>query len=238
MAVETQVIDYADGELALRGVFARDPEAGPRPGVLVAHAWGGRTPFEDEKAVWLAERGYVGFAIDVYGAGVLGADPEENAALMQPFLDDRALLLRRLKAGLEVLEAQESVDASRTAIMGFCFGGLAALDLARCGADIAGAISIHGIFAPPPETHPIKAKVLALHGWDDPMATPQDVVAFGEEMTTAGADWQLHGYGGTLHAFTNPEANDPAMGVAYSETASRRCFKAIESFLAEIFTAV
>ena len=235
MTVETQTIDYADGELALRGVLAWDTDAGPRPGVLVAHAWAGRTPFEDEKAAWLASLGYVGLAIDVYGAGVVGADPEENAGLMQPFLDDRQMLLRRLHAGLDVLQQQASVDAARTAIMGYCFGGLAALDLARSGAVIKGAISIHGIFMPPPKTLPISAKVLALHGWDDPMATPTDVVSFGEEMSTAGADWQLHGYGNTLHAFSNPEANDPAMGVAYSESADRRSTQAIENFLAEIF---
>jgi dienelactone hydrolase len=235
MGIETQAIDYSDGDLALRGMLAWDTDNEPRPGVLVAHAWGGRTQFEDEKAVWLAARGYVGLAIDVYGAGVLGAGPEENAGLMQPFLDDRQMLLRRLAVGLDVLKNQSSVDASKTAIMGFCFGGLAALDLARSGADIAGAISIHGIFAPPPETKPITAKVLALHGWDDPMATPEDVVAFGAEMSKAGADWQLHGYGNTLHAFTNPEANDPAMGVGYSESADRRCFQAVDNFLEELF---
>ena len=235
MALEKQTIDYADGELALRGVLAWDTDNEPRPGVLVAHAWGGRTQFEDEKALWVASRGYVGFAIDVYGAGVVGSGPEENAGLMQPFLDDRAMLLRRLAAGLDVLKRQPVVEPLQTGILGFCFGGLAALDLARSGADIAGAISIHGIFAPPPETGSISARVLALHGWDDPMATPADVVAFGEEMTRAGADWQLHGYGNTLHAFTNPDADDPAMGVAYSERADRRCFQSIENFLEEIF---
>jgi len=235
MALETLTIDYADGELALRGLLAWDTDNGPRPGMLVAHAWGGRTAFEDEKAVWVASKGYVGLAIDVYGAGVVGSGPEENAGLMQPFLDDRAMLLRRLVAGLDVLKRQSVVDPSQTGILGFCFGGLAALDLARSGADVAGAVSIHGIFAPPPETRPISARVLALHGWDDPMATPADVVSFGEEMTRAGADWQLHGYGNTLHAFTNPDANDPAMGVAYSERADRRCFRAVENFLEEIF---
>lgn len=235
VGIETQAIDYHDGDVALRGLLAWDTDQGPRPGVLIAHAWGGRTQFEDEKAVWVAAKGYVGFAIDVYGAGVLGAGPDENAALMQPFLDDRSMLLRRLQAGLEVLKDQSVVDAASTAIMGYCFGGLAALDLARSGADIAGAISIHGIFAPPRETKPITAKVLALHGWDDPMATPPDVVAFAEEMTKAGADWQLHGYGNTLHAFTNPDADDPAMGVRYSASADHRSSQAIENFLGEIF---
>ncbi|MGD8416944.1 MAG: dienelactone hydrolase family protein [Pseudomonadales bacterium] len=237
MAVETQAVEYSDGDVELRGMLAWDPAGGRRPGVMVAHAWAGRGQFEDEKAVWLAARGYVGFAIDVYGAGILGADPEENAALMQPFLDDRSRLLRRLAVALDVLRNQDMVDEGRTAIMGFCFGGLAALDLARSGADIDGAISIHGIFAPPPETRNITAKVLALHGWDDPMATPSDVVAFAEEMSKAGADWQIHGYGNTLHAFTSPTANDPAMGVAYSEIADKRCFQAIENFLAELYPA-
>jgi dienelactone hydrolase len=214
VGIETQAIDYHDGDVALRGLLAWETDKGPRPGVLVAHAWGGRTQFEDEKAVWVAAKGYVGFAIDVYGAGVLGGGPDENAALMQPFLDDRSMLLKRLQAGLDVLKDQSAVDAARTAIMGYCFGG---------------------IFAPPPQPKPITAKVLALHGWDDPMATPPDVVAFAEEMTKAGADWQLHGYGNTLHAFTNPDADDPAMGVRYSASADRRSSQAIENFLGEIF---
>ncbi len=81
MAVQTQAIDYADGDLGLSGLLAWDADAGPRPGVLIAHAWSGRTPFEDDKAAWLASKGYVGLAIDVYGSGVVGADPEENAAV-------------------------------------------------------------------------------------------------------------------------------------------------------------
>ncbi|RME94340.1 MAG: carboxymethylenebutenolidase, partial [Alphaproteobacteria bacterium] len=161
VTVETQSVGYSDGDVALAGLVAWQPDGGPRPGVLVAHAWGGRSDFEDEKAVWLAERGYVGFAIDAYGAGVSGSTPEENAALMQPFLDDRSLLLRRLNCALAVLRGREEVDADRTAIMGFCFGGLAALDLARSGASISGAISIHGLFTPPPSTASITARVLA-----------------------------------------------------------------------------
>ncbi|MEZ5559958.1 MAG: dienelactone hydrolase family protein [Pseudomonadales bacterium] len=236
MSIKTRTVDYADGGVALRGYLAWDDAVSePLPAVLVSHAWGGRTEFENEKAEWVAGRGYVGMALDVYGAGITGSTPEENTALMQPLLDDRGLLLRRLQAGLAALRAQPEVDAAKVAIMGFCFGGLCALDLARSGSDIAGAVSIHGLFTPPAETRPIGAKVLALHGWDDPMAQPDSVLAFAKEMSKAGADWQLHAYGNTVHAFTNPEANAPEMGLAYSAAADRRAFETIGNFLEEIF---
>jgi dienelactone hydrolase len=157
---------------------------------------------------------------------------------MQPFLDDRAMLQQRLAVGLETLRAQGEVDASRVAATGYCFGGLCVLDMARTGADFAGAVSFHGLFGAPGNTNGnvVKAKVLALHGWDDPMVPPQDVVALGEEMTTAGADWQVHGYGNTLHAFTHPEANAPEMGAMYNADADQRSWTAMENFLSEVLT--
>ncbi|MFM8354705.1 MAG: dienelactone hydrolase family protein, partial [Gammaproteobacteria bacterium] len=155
--------------------------------------------------------------------------------LMQPFLDDRARLLGRLNAALATVRAQPEVDPSRVAIFGFCFGGLCALDLARSGSDILGAVSIHGLFTPPRVTHPIRAKVLALHGWEDPMAKPDTVLGLASEMTAAGADWQIHAYGRTVHAFTNPEANAYAAGMAYNPAADRRAFATIADFLGEVF---
>ena len=128
------------------------------------------------------------------------------------------------------------VDADRCAGMGYCFGGLCMLDLARSGADVAGVISIHGLFnAPDIDCAPIAAKVLCLHGYDDPMALPETILELGSELSSAGADWQLHAYGGTVHAFTNPEANDPDFGTVYSATADARATQAIDNFLAEIF---
>ena len=120
--------------------------------------------------------------------------------------------------------------------IGFCFGGLCALDVARSNADAAGVVSFHGLLNAPGNTaDEIKPKVLALHGWDDPMATPDDVKAFGEEMTKAKADWQLHAYGGTMHAFTNPQANDPDFGTVYDADADRRSWQAMQNFLTELF---
>lgn len=236
MTITSRYIDYTNEGQPLKAFMAWDDAvAEQRPAVIIAHAWGGRSPFENGKAEWAAGLGYVGFALDCYGAGVLGNDPEENAGLMQPYLDDRGRLLGRLEAALETVRAQPEVDPNRVAIIGFCFGGLCALDLARSGSDVLGAVSIHGIFNPPPVTHPIKAKVLALHGWEDPLAPPESVLALAQEMTDAGADWQLHAYGRTVHAFTNPQANDYQGGMAYSANADRRTFESIGNFLEELF---
>lgn len=237
MAIQTRTIDYSHAGSALEGYFAYDDRrAQPLPAVLISHAWRGRDEFVCDKARALARLGYAAFALDMYGKGLLGESPEENARLMQPFMDDRGLLQSRITAGLETLRQQPEADSRRVAAMGFCFGGLCVLDLARTGADIRGVVSFHGLFIPPGNTagSRIKAKVLALHGFDDPMAPPEHLVALGRELTEAGADWQIHAYGNTVHAFTNPVANDPAFGTVYDETADRRSWQSLKAFLAEV----
>ena len=238
MTIQTRTIDYQDGDVGLQGYLAWDDAVeGKRPGVMIAHAWAGRSDFENGKAEELAKLGYVGFALDNFGKGILGRNTEENSALIQPFLDDRAMLQGRLQIALDVLKGLDEVDASRVAAIGFCFGGLCVLDLARTGTDLAGVVSFHGLFGSPGNTagNKIKAKVLALHGWDDPMAPPDQVVSLAEELSSMGADWQVHGYGNTMHAFTNPQANDPDFGTVYSPDADRRSWNAMQDFLSEIF---
>ncbi|MCH6548748.1 MAG: dienelactone hydrolase family protein [Proteobacteria bacterium] len=238
MTIQTRTIDYQDGDVDLQGYLAWDDAVeGKRPGVMIAHAWAGRSDFENGKAEKLAKLGYVGFALDNFGKGILGRNTEENSALIQPFLDDRAMLQGRLQIALDVLKGLDEVDASRVAAIGFCFGGLCVLDLARTGTDLAGVVSFHGLFGSPGNTagNKIKAKVLALHGWDDPMAPPDQVVSLAEELSSMGADWQLHGYGNTMHAFTNPQANDPDFGTVYNPDADRRSWNAMQNFLSEIF---
>jgi dienelactone hydrolase len=156
---------------------------------------------------------------------------------MQPFLADRTLLQKRMKLAVDVVGDQAEVDASKIAAMGYCFGGLCVLDLARTSPDVLGVVSFHGLFKPPGNTagNKITAKVLALHGWDDPMVPPEAVVGLAAELTGAGSDWQIHGFGHTKHAFTNPEAKDPAHGLQYSESANNRSWKMLVDFLAEIF---
>ncbi len=237
MAVKTRPVSYVDGDVELEGLFAYDDAvSAPKPLVAVVHAYGGRGPFECERAEALAGQGYAGFAVDLYGKGVFTTDPGESEALMQPWLDDRAALQRRLQLALQAGADQAEADGSRAAAIGYCFGGLCVLDMARFGARLDGVVSVHGLFVPPPQEtrDTIDTKILVLHGWDDPMVPPEQVVSLAAELTAAGADWQIHGYGRTMHAFTNPNADDPARGVQYHPDADRRSSRAIENFLDEV----
>jgi dienelactone hydrolase len=240
MALQTRLIEYRHGDTVLEGFLAFDDRAGgPRPAVAVSHTWAGRGGYEQGRAVALAEQGYVGFALDMYGKGVLGSSPEENARLMAPLMEDRALLQARIQAAVGVLREQPEVDPARVAAMGYCFGGLCVLDLARTGSDVRGVVSFHGMFSAPGNTTAgrIPARVLCLHGYDDPMVTPEDLLALAAELTAAGADWQVHAYGHTVHAFTNPAADNPAMGTVYNARADRRSWQALLDFLEEIFSS-
>lgn len=237
MAIQTRTIAYQHAGMTYEGLLAWDDAAsGPRPGVAVAHTWAGRTEFEEGKAMELAEHGYVGFALDMFGKGVRGEGTEQCQGLIAPLLEDRVLLQDLVTLGMGVMSEQAEVDAGRVAAMGYCFGGLTVLDLARTGADVRGVVSFHGLFNAPDNTAgtQITARVLCLHGYDDPMATPDDLVALAQELTTAGADWQVHAYGNTLHAFTNPDANDPGFGAVYSAAADRRSSQALYNFLEEV----
>ena len=238
MAIQHRLIDYNDGDTLLEGRLSYDDAVpGPRPGVLISHTIAGRGPLEESKAERLAEEGYAAFALDLYGKGVRGATLEENRALMDAQLADRTAMQHRLLVSLNRMRAQEEVDAGRCAAIGFCFGGLCVLDIARTGEDLAGVVSFHGLFGAPGNTaeNRIRARVLVLHGWDDPMATPDALNALAAEMSTMGADWQLHAYGNTMHAFTNPAASDVERGTVYDAVADRRSWQAMTNFFDELF---
>lgn len=238
MAIISNTIDYLDGDILLQGFFAYDDAiTGQRPAIMINHAWCGRNSFVEEKALKLAEQGYFSFAVDMYGKGVLGKDNEENAKLMQPFMDDRGLVLSRMNAGLYAIKQMPWVDDKKIVSIGYCFGGLCVLDLARSGVDIKGVVSFHGLLGASEnnQTKEIKAKVLVLHGYDDPMNPLEIVSSLQQEMTQAGADWQLHSYGKTVHAFTNPQANDLDFGTVYNADAERRSWESFKAFLNEVF---
>ena len=230
-------IDYALEGKPHQGLLVHDDaRAGPAPTVLAFHAWDGRTAAHDVFAHRLAALGWNGLAVDLYGKGVVGETTEACQALMNPLVGDRARLRAMLLAAVGAAAALPRVDASRMAAIGFCFGGLCVLDLARAGAPLKGVASFHGLFIPPglPSVTPIGPKVIAFHGWADPMAKPDSVVAFGEEFTAAGADWQLHGFGGAMHGFMNVGANMPEMGVVYDEKVADRAWAGLAAFLAEV----
>lgn len=233
--MRSQLLEYRDGDTTLEAYIALPTTEVRRPAVLVSHAWAGRSQFECEKADKLAALGYVGIAIDNYGKGILGKDTAENSALMMPLLQDRAKLRRRLLAAITAASKLAAVDSSRMAAIGFCFGGLCVLDMARSGADLRGVVSFHGLFnAPTIPSEKIKAKVLALHGHNDPMVPPQKVLDLEKELTEAGVDWQIQVYGHTSHAFTNPAANDPKNGMVHNPVVAKRAWQSMQNFLAEV----
>lgn len=237
--MKTAYVEYRDGETVLEGYLAYDQKASsPRPAVLVAHDWSGRRDLACAGAERAAELGYVGFALDLFGKGVFGrtGDSEGNAALIRPFVEDRGLLRSRMQAALRAVREMDRVDADNVAAMGYCFGGMAVLELARAGADLKGVASVHGLLERGEvPSAPIRARVLCLHGHRDPMVPPGQVRAFEQEMTEGNADWQLHVYGRAMHAFTNPAANNPKAGAVYDEIANRRAEAALAAFFQELF---
>jgi dienelactone hydrolase len=236
---KTELLEYREGGDAFEAYVAWDPAAsGPRPCVLVGHDWSGLNESIRKGTEVLARLGWVGFALDAYGKGIRGDLTGDNSALMDPLLADRGRLRRRLLAALAAARRHPAVDPARVAVMGYCFGGLCALDLARAAPEgLVGAVSIHGVFQPPDlGAQPrIGAKVLVLHGWEDPLAPPDAVLGLARELTDAGADWQIHAYGHAMHAFTFEGANLPERGIRYDANAARRSWASTRTFLEEVF---
>jgi dienelactone hydrolase len=185
----------------------------------------------------LVHLGYTGFVADIFGKQFHGADRDTMFAQMARLRADRAALCRLLTAVLDQARTLDAIEPDAIVAIGYCFGGQCALDLARSGAAIRGVASFHGLFdAPPLDPQPIIAKVVAFHGWDDPMVPPEAVAALGRELTDAGADWQIHAYGHVAHGFTNPKAALLGIpGVDYNGLAAERSWTSLVNFLEELF---
>ncbi len=237
--IKTREVTYKQGNATLEGYLAwDDAAAGKRPGVLVVHEWDGINDNIKKKTEELAAAGYVAFAADIYGKGLRNLAPDEAKKQAGTYRSDRKLLRARAEAGLDTLRKQKQVDGARIAAIGFCFGGTTALELARSGAPLAGVVSFHGGLSTPSaaDAKNIKAKVLVLHGADDPHVKPEEVAAFEKEMRDANVDWQLVAYGGAVHAFTNPRAGgDNSKGAAYNERVAKRSWRAMQDFFGEVF---
>lgn len=237
--IVTKTVEYKEGDTTLEGFVVYDDSVkGARPGVLVAHQWKGVGAYEKMRAEMLAKMGYVAFACDIYGKGIRPANPQDASAEAAKYKNDRALLRKRVNAGFQTLLKQPGVDKSKTAAIGYCFGGTTVLELARSGADADGVVSFHGgLGSPTPEdAKNVKAKVLALHGADDPFVPDAEIAGFATEMRKAKVDWHLVAYGNAVHSFTDKGAgNDNSKGSAYNETADRRSWEAMKGFFAEIF---
>jgi dienelactone hydrolase len=230
-------VDYSHDGVALQGYLVYDDAVkGKRPGVLVVPEWWGLNDYAKKRADDLARLGYVAFAADMYGKGVVTTDPKKAAELSGPF-HGTPLMRTRARAGYDVLVKNELVDPARTAAIGFCFGGTAVLELAYSGAPLAGVVSFHGdITAPKPEDYSnIKASFLVCHGANDGFVKPEAIDAFQKAMRDAGTDWMMVYYGGAVHSFTNPDADKYGIpGVAYNEKAARRSWANMKTFFDEI----
>lgn len=224
------------GDEDLEGVLVARRDSARRPGVIIFPTVMGVSDLELGFARQLVHLGYTGFVADLFGKQFHGAPREVMMDELKRLRNDRASLRQRLLAVLECVRELDAVEADRIVAIGYCFGGQCALDLARSCADMAGVASFHGLLDPPGiEPRPIKAKVLVFHGWDDPMAPPEAVVALGKELTEAGADWQVHAYGHVAHGFTNPGADGAIPGVVYNEVAAERSWTSLINFLEELF---
>jgi dienelactone hydrolase len=229
--LEASAIAYGHDGTELEGYVAHDAAAQePRPGILIVHDWLGIGPNVELRAQMLARLGYVAFAADIYGAGVRPSH-EDAPGLVGRYYNDLPLMRARVAAAYETLAELPQVDESRIAVIGYCFGGSAALEFARTGADIRGAVSFHGrlITHDPSDADAIRAKLLILTGGSDPSATDADVHAFQDELRTAPhVDWQVVTYSGAPHAFTVP-------GERYRPLADARSWQAQLDFFDEIF---
>ena len=238
-AVVGREVEYKQGDALLQGYLAYEDSAKEkRPGVIIVHEWKGLNEYAKSRARQLAELGYVALAADIYGKGIRPESHEEAAKVSDAYRSDRNLTRARGKAALDFLRSQDGVDRNKIAAIGYCFGGMTALEMARAGFDLKGAASFHGFLATPAPAGPndIKAKIVVFHGKEDKFIPEEEVKAFKEEMARAKADFQFIVLEGAVHSFTVPQAGgDKSTGMAYNEEADKRSWAMLLDFFDKIF---
>jgi len=236
--VKTREIEYRQGETVLQGFIAWDDAApGKRPGVLVVHEWWGHNEHARNQARRLAEAGYVGFALDMYGKGKVTTHPQDAQAFVSEVTKDPAVLAARFNAALEQLKRDPHVDTGRIAAIGYCFGGTVVLDMARAGAPLAAVVTFHGALATKTPAQPgkVKARILVLAGGADPFVPPEQIDAFKREMQAAGVRFEVIVYPGAKHGFTNPNAGQYGMEqLAYNAEADQQSWAAMLKLFKEV----
>lgn len=236
-------VEYRSGDTVLKGYLALNPELkGKRPAVLVVHEWWGHNEYARKRARMLAEMGYVALAVDMFGDGKTAQHPDDAGKFAGEVMKNKTVGEARFNAALDLIKQQPSVDQTRIAAIGYCFGGGVVLHMARQGADLKGVVSYHGSLATdtPAKEGAVKAKVLVFSGDADKMIPPEQVAAFKDEMTKAGASFRFVGYPGVMHSFTNPEADVFAkkfkLPMAYDKKADRDSWMQSKAFFKDIFS--
>src|SRR5438093_406591 len=237
--VKTRAIEYRQDGTVLQGFIAwDDAQRGKRPGALVGHEWWGHNEHGGNQARRLAEAGYVGFALDMFGKGKVTTHPQDAQAFVSEVTKDPGVVAARFNAALEQLKRDPHVDPQRIAAIGYCFGGAVVLDMARAGADLAAVVTFHGALATKTPAQPgkVKARVLVLAGGADPFVPPDQVEAFKKEMQGAGAHFEIVTYPGAKHGFTNPDAGTYGMPqLAYDAAAHKQSWAALLQLFKEVF---
>ncbi len=243
--IQTETVRYFHDKTPLQGFLAYDnTRQGPLPAVLIASDWKGLGDPAKDKAEILAKYGYLAFAADIYGEGKQAVDENEAAELMQPLFTNRKLLRERILAAHKEVSRIRLADPRRIAAIGFCFGGLTVIELLRSGAHLRGIVSFHGIYGDAlggmeaktaPKSTKLHGSALLLQGYEDPLLPPADIAKFQKEMNDSGVDWQMHTFGHTAHAFTNPMAANHEKGLVFNARSSIRAWQMMHLFLEEIF---
>jgi dienelactone hydrolase len=243
-AIKTETINYEVNNLSFQGTLSYDDSIkGKRPGVLVVHEWWGHNAYANKRAEMLAKLGYTAFALDMYGTGKVASHPDDAKKFMEATLADMKVAEARFNAALKLLQQQPTVEASKIAAIGYCFGGGLVLHMAKVNPDLAGVVSYHGALGisanTKPVSTPIKTKILVFNGAADPFVTKEQVDAFKQDMKAIGADYEFIDYPGVKHSFTNPDANDLGkkfnIPLVYDEKADKDSWEKTQAFFKKIF---
>ena len=236
-----KTISYEIGDQKFEGrLIYDDASAKLRPGLLMAPNWLGPTEAAFKQAQEIAGKDYVIFVADMYTTAVRPKNGDEAGAASKALYGDPAAMRARVNKALEIMRAQAGkapIDLKRIGAIGFCFGGANVLELARDGADIAGVVTFHGSLkkVSPGPSKPITARILALHGADDPYVDADQVAGFEKEMREAKTDWQLVKFGGTVHSFTDPDSHIAGQA-DYNPVSATRAFRMMHNFFDEVFS--
>jgi dienelactone hydrolase len=237
-AITTKKVPYELDKTKFEGVLVYDDAKKGLPGLVLVPNWMGITDANVKQAELVAARGYVVFVADMYGTTGRPKNPDEAGKAAGAVKGNRPMMRNRVKKALEVMLAQKAValDDKRLGAIGFCFGGTGALELARSGAKLAGVVSFHGgLGSPTPDdAKNITAKVLALHGADDPFVPAEEVTGFEAEMRAAKIDWQLVSFGNAVHSYTDVDANMPGKAM-HNPLVAARAYAMMDTFFAEAF---
>lgn len=242
MNILTNRIEYPVDGANHQGYLAYDDElTEARPGILIVHEWWGLNEYILRRAHMLAELGYVALAIDMYGGGRIAADPGEAGELMNGVLNDMESATEALGAGYDLLLNQVGVDRTRSAAIGYCFGGAMVLHMARIGLPLSAVASFHGALGSFHTAGPgsIQARILACHGAADSMVSMDDLEGFKQEMDAAQADYEVLLLDGAKHGFSNPQADinaqKYAIDLGYQQQADEQSWAAMQALFNKVF---